>query len=150
MKIETSQKITPYLWYDHQAKEAADFYCSLFPDAKIISASDMIVEYELAGTQFIGLNGGPKFTFTEAVSFLITCRDQEEVDHYWYGLTAKGGEESMCGWLRDRYGLSWQVVPERFLELMKTGDPDRTRKVLDALMNMQRIVISDLENAYNS
>ena len=127
-------KIVPNLWFDAQAEEAAEFYCSVFPNSRIVSiahyppeigsapGSVMTVEWELDGQRFVGINGGPMFTFSEAVSFQITCRDQHEVDRYWDALV-DGGEESQCGWLKDRYGLSWQVVPDGMDEIL----PTRTR-----------------------
>jgi len=142
------QKITPYLWYDHQALEAAEFYCSLFENGKVTSKSRMIVTFELAGLSFMALNGGPQFTFNEAISLMIHCDDQAEVDHFWNGLTTDGGEESRCGWLKDRYGLSWQVVPTRFMEMMSTGDPEQGKRVMDALLQMSKIELPILEEAF--
>src|SRR5690606_17449508 len=110
--------IYPCLWFDNQAKAAAEFYCSVFKNSKITSESSIVVEFEIEGKKFIGLNGGPQFRFTEAVSFVIPCESQEEIDYYWSRLTADGGEESMCGWLKDKYGLSWQVVPRNIDKLM--------------------------------
>jgi len=144
-----TQKITPYLWYDDQAREAAEFYCSIFKNSKIISDSGMIVEFELDGLQFMALNGGPKFKFTEATSFLVLCEDQEEVDHFWNKLTTNGGQESMCSWCKDKYGLSWQIVPARFMEMMKTGTSNQSKRVMDAMFAMRKIIISDLEKAFN-
>lgn len=142
------QKITPYLWFDNQAREAAEFYCTLFDDSKIISDSGMIVEFQLSGMHFIGLNGGPRFKFTEAVSFLVSCKDQDEVDFLWNTITTEGGEESMCSWCKDRFGLSWQIVPDRFFEMMKTGTVDQRKAVMDAVFKMRKIIIEDLENAF--
>ncbi|XOV95352.1 MAG: VOC family protein [Bacteroidota bacterium] len=144
------QKITPCLWFDHEGKEAATFYCNLFPDSKLISSSPLITEFQLCGNQFMALNGGPKFQFTEAVSFSVSCKDQEEVDHYWFSLIADGGEESMCGWLKDKYGLSWQIVPIQFIELMSTGTENQKKKLMEKLFTMRRIIIQDLQAAYNS
>src|SRR4051812_46908163 len=104
-----TKEIYPCLWYDGQAKAAADYYCSIFKDARIISESPMVVIFELNGNRFMGLNGGPHFKFYEAVSFVVNCDNQEEIDHYWNKLTENGGEESMCGWLKDKFGLSWQI-----------------------------------------
>lgn len=146
----STQKITPYLWYDNQAREAAEFYCSIFKNSKILSTSDMIVEFELEGMQFIGLNGGPKFEFTEATSFFVLCADQNEVDHFWDKLTSDGGEESQCGWLKDKFGLSWQIVPKRFMEMMHSGDIEKIQKVMQAMMPMRKMIIADFEKAYNS
>ncbi len=144
-----SQKITPYLWYDNQAKEAAEFYCSIFKNSKMISSSEMIVEFELEGQHFIGLNGGPKYKFTEAVSFFILCDDQTEMDYLWSSLTKDGGNEGMCGWCKDRFGLSWQIVPKRFIEMMKTGTPEQMQSVIGVMMPMQKMIVADFEKAYN-
>ena len=149
MATLNAQKITPYLWFDNQAGEAAEFYCSLFQNAQVISSSGIIVEFELEGMQFIGLNGGPKYTFTEAISFMVLCDDQAEVDHFWENLTADGGKESPCGWCKDKFGLSWQIVPKRFLEMMQTGTPDQVQRVMDAMMPMHKMIVSDFENAFN-
>ena len=148
--MATFQKITPSLWFDNQAREAAEFYCSLFDSARVTSVSEMVVEFELEGLSFIGLNGGPKFNFTEAVSFLVYCDDQAEVDRLWHALTSNGGEESMCGWCKDKYGLSWQVVPKRFLEMMKTGTPEQCQRVMQAMMPMRKLIVEDFENAFRA
>src|SRR5262245_50814472 len=111
------QKISTFLWFDNQAKEAAEFYCSLFNNSKVLSVSPMVVEFQLEGLKYYGLNGGPQFKFNEAVSLFVDCENQEEVDRLWNVLTAKGGEESMCGWLKDRYGLWWQIIPRQLMEL---------------------------------
>ena len=144
------QKIVPFLWFDNQAKEAANYYCSIFPDSKIISHSPLITEFSLCEQTFTAINGGPKFKFTEAVSFVINCKDQHEVDHYWSTLTSDGGEESMCGWLKDKYGLSWQVVPVQFEQMMTTGTESQKKKLMDKLLTMRKLVIKDLEAAFNS
>ena len=141
--------IIPCLWYDNKAKEAAVFYCSLFKNSKIKSSSDLVVEFELDGHPFIGLNGGPKFNFTEAVSFQVLCENQEEVDFYWEAFTSDGGKESMCSWCKDKYGLSWQIIPKRFLELMSTGTVDQVQRVTQAMLKMRKLIISDLEKAFN-
>lgn len=153
------QKITPFLWFDKQAEEAAQFYVSLFPDSHVDrvtrSPADtpsgpagmvLTVEFTLCGTKYVGLNGGPQFPFTEAVSFQISCADQAEVDRLWTSLT-DGGSEGQCGWLKDRWGLSWQVVPTRLHELLGDPDPDRARRAMDAMLTMQKITIADLERA---
>ena len=142
------QKISPYLWYNHQAREAAEFYCSLFAHSRIISAGEMIVEFELEGLRFRALNGGPNFTFSEAISFFVLCEDQAEVDHFWEGLTAAGGEAGQCGWCKDKFGLSWQVVPRRFIEMMETGSPAQTQRVMQAMMPMQKMIVADFEEAF--
>ncbi len=143
------QKITPYLWFDSQAKEAATYYCSLFKDSKITSSSDLIVEFELEGMHFIGLNGGPRHKFTEAISFFILCDDQDEVDFFWNHFVNDGGREDSCGWCKDKFGLSWQIVPKRFLEMMKTGNPNQVKKVFDVMMPMRKMIVADFEKAFN-
>lgn len=144
------QKITPFLWFNNQAKEAAEFYCSLFKNSKILSASNLVVEFELDGMKISALNGGPQFKFTEAVSFLIHCDGQEEVDYFWNNLTADGGKESQCGWCKDKYGLSWQIVPQQFMNMMKSGNPEKSQKVMIAMLKMKKFIIADLESAFNS
>ena len=140
-------QVTPFLWFDKQAEEAASLYVSLFPNSKITEKNPMTVSFELDGRAFIGLNGGPHFQFNEAVSFMIHCKDQEEADHYWYKLTADGGQEGHCGWLKDKFGVSWQVTPLRLLELLR--DPDRAKadRVMQAMLKMNRIDIAELERA---
>ena len=152
------QKITPFLWFDTQAEEAARFYASIFPNSKVgdisrypegmpgQAGSVMTVAFELDGQQFTALNGGPNFKFTEAVSFVVDCRDQAEVDHYWDKLTA-GGQEVQCGWLKDRYGLSWQIVPARLMELASDPDTAKAGRVMQAMMKMVKIDIAKLEEA---
>ena len=153
-------KITPFLWFDTQAEEAANFYVSLFKNSKILNVvrnpkgapgpegSAMIVAFELDGAKFTALNGGPIFKFNEATSFVVNCENQEEVDHFWDGLSA-GGTIGDCGWLKDKYGLSWQVVPQQLRTLMSDPDPVKTGRVMQAMMKMKKIVIADLEAAYN-
>lgn len=145
--------ITPCLWFDGQAEEAARFYCGIFPDSEIISVvpapegapdgtgAAMVVEFSLRGQRFTGLNGGPYFTFSEAVSFQIHCADQQEVDHYWDALT-EGGSEQPCGWLKDRFGLSWQVVPTPALEPLASPDRARAKRAFAAIMTMRKIDIA--------
>ncbi|RYZ23001.1 MAG: VOC family protein [Chitinophagaceae bacterium] len=141
------QKITPFLWFDGNALEAARFYTGIFPDARISGempgegGKPMVVAFELAGQKFTALNGGPQFTFNESVSFVIGCAGQDEIDFYWNALTADGGKESRCGWLKDRFGLSWQVVPENMGALL------RTPAAMQAMMGMNKIIIADLEAA---
>ncbi|MBI3159361.1 MAG: VOC family protein [Chloroflexi bacterium] len=149
------QKISPYLWFNDQAEEAAMFYISLFKNSRIVGTMPgpegrvMGVAFELEGQEFIALNGGPQFTFTEAISFFVHCETQDEVDHFWNALIADGGEESRCGWLKDKYGLSWQIIPNALGELM--GDPDRERanRAMNAMLQMNKIVIADLQKAYD-
>ena len=147
------QKITPFLWFDGNAVEAMDFYLSVFKNSNkkaIMPGPDgsvMGVAFELEGLEFQGLNAGPMFKFNEAVSFFVKSDTQEEIDYYWAKLTADGGEESMCGWLKDKFGLSWQIVPPILGKLL--GDPDREKagRVMQAMMQMKKIIIADLENA---
>ena len=153
------QKITPFLWFDNQAEEAANFYVSIFKNSKILGVSHfgeagpgpagtvLTVTFELDGQEFTALNGGPHFTFTEAISFFVNCETQQEVDELWAKLTA-GGEESMCGWLKDKYGLSWQIVPMVLLELMQDKDPVKARRVTEAMLQMRKINIAKLQQAY--
>jgi predicted 3-demethylubiquinone-9 3-methyltransferase (glyoxalase superfamily) len=140
-----SKPIYPCLWYDNKAKEAADYYCGIFKDSKIISENPMVVIFELNGQKFMGLNGGPDFNFTEAVSFVIECDTQEDIDHYWNSLTANGGQESMCGWLKDKYGMSWQVLPGMLGELM--SNPESGERVMQVVLKSKKLVIADLQNA---
>jgi predicted 3-demethylubiquinone-9 3-methyltransferase (glyoxalase superfamily) len=154
------QGITPFLWYENEAEEAANFYVSLFPNSKIRGVTRypegspgeagtvMTVDFELNGQPFVALNGGPEFKFTEAVSFLINCETQEEVDELWERLSADGGEQGPCGWLKDKYGLSWQVVPTRLEELIRDPDPEKSQRVMQAMMQMGKIEIEPLERAY--
>ncbi len=135
----------PCLWFDGQARAAADFYCTIFPNSKIINDSGMVVNFELNGQFFMGLNGGDNFKFNEAVSFVIPCKDQEEIDHYWYKLTGDGGKEECGGWCKDRFGLSWQVVPTILGELM--SNPERGQRVVHAFMKMRKFDIEALQNA---
>ena len=137
--------VYPCLWFDGNARAAADFYCTIFPNSKIIVDNGMVVNFELNGEFFMGLNGGPHFKFNEAVSFVIPCKDQEEIDHYWYKLIADGGQESMCGWCKDKFGLSWQVVPEILGQLM--SDPKKRPRVMQAFMKMRKFDIEALQNA---
>ena len=154
-------EITPTLWFDGTAEEAARFYTSLFPESRVIrvnrSAADnpstragevLTVDFELAGQPFIGLNGGPDFRFNEAISFTIDCKDQAEVDRYWEALVKGGGQPSVCGWLKDRYGVSWQVVPRALPELL--GDPDReaAARVMKAMLEMTKIDVAQLREAH--
>ena len=135
----------PCLWFDGQAREAADFYCSIFPDSKIINDSGMVVNFELNGQFFMGLNGGDNFKFNEAVSFVVPCKDQEEIDQYWYKLIADGGKEGNCGWCKDKFGLSWQVVPTILGKLI--SNPENGQRVVQAFMKMRKFDIEALQNA---
>lgn len=157
------QKITPCLWFDDQAEEAAKFYTSIFEDSRILkisyygeaghevhgrpAGSVMTVEFELNGQRFTALNGGPHFKFTEAISLEVNCRDQEEVDRFWERLS-EGGEPGPCGWLKDRFGLSWQVVPTVLAELLTSDDTEKAGRAMVAMLKMKKIDIATLEQAY--
>jgi predicted 3-demethylubiquinone-9 3-methyltransferase (glyoxalase superfamily) len=145
MDSTMNNPIYPCLWFDGKAKEAAEFYCSVFKDSKIITDTPMVVQFELKGSRFMGLNGGPHFKFNEAVSLVVNCENQEEIDYYWEKLTGDGGQESMCGWLKDKYGLSWQIVPSNMGKLMT--DPARAQRVMPVLMQMKKLDIRKLEEA---
>lgn len=154
----------PCLWFDGQAEEAATLYTSLFPNSSIgqvsrygpdmpppMNEGDVLtVDFTLDGTAYTGLNGGPQFPFTEAISFQIRCADQEEADHYWFGLLADGGQESECGWLKDRFGVSWQVFPGELLELTNDPDPGRAQRATRAMLQMRRIDIAEIRRAADS
>jgi predicted 3-demethylubiquinone-9 3-methyltransferase (glyoxalase superfamily) len=148
-------KITPFLWFDDQAEEAARFYCSIFEHstirdiARYPDGTVLTVSFELEGQPFTALNGGPAFGFTEAVSFAVSCEDQAEVDRLWDVLTANGGEESQCAWLKDRYGLSWQIVPKILPKLLGDPDPERANAVMQAMLQMRKIEIPVLQEAYD-
>jgi len=131
------------LWFDGQAKAAAEFYCSVFKNSKILNETPMVVTFDLNGSKFMGLNGGPHFKFNEAVSFVVNCDTQDEIDYYWGKLT-EGGEESMCGWLKDKFGVSWQIVPTIIAELM--SEPSRAQRVTKAFMGMKKLDIEILKN----
>ncbi len=140
-----NNKIYPCLWFDGQAKAAVTFYCGIFPNSKITSENPMVINFELNGKKFMGLNGGPHFKFNEALSFVIPCETQEEIDYYWNNLTADGGNESMCGWLKDKFGLSWQVVPNILGELL--SNPEKGQRAMEALLKMQKLDIEKLKNS---
>ena len=149
------KKITPFLWFDTQAEEAMNFYCSIFKNSKELNVSRgpdgkaFIVSFELDGQEFMALNAGPEFKFNESISMYVDCEDQTEVDYLWNALTADGGEESMCGWLKDKYGLSWQIVPQQLGKLMGDPDPEKSNRVRDAMLKMQKIIVADLQKAYD-
>lgn len=138
------QKITPFLWFDKQAAEAAAFYVSIFDNSRLVSEGPLVTVFELEGLQIMALNGGPKFKLDEAFSFSVSCETQEEIDYYWNKLT-DGGAESMCGWLKDKYGLSWQIVPAQLGALM--SEPNRSQRVINAFLKMRKIDIATLVNA---
>lgn len=138
-------QISTCLWFDGNAKEAASFYCSVFKNAKITSESPMVVTFEINGSKFMGLNGGPHFKFNEAVSFMVDCDTQEEIDYYWETLIVGGGNESRCGWLKDKFGVSWQIIPSMLGQLM--SDPQRAQRVMAEVMKMNKLDIAILKNA---
>ena len=154
------QQITPFLWFNENAEEAIDFYCSIFNNSKIIKKTRytevgpgakghlMTVSFELNGQEFIALNGGPMFKFTEAISFVVNCTSQEEVNDYWSKLS-EGGQTSQCGWLKDKFDLSWQIVPTILPKLISDPDPDKSNRVMQAMMKMEKIIIADLQAAYD-
>jgi predicted 3-demethylubiquinone-9 3-methyltransferase (glyoxalase superfamily) len=159
------QKITPFLWFDNKAEEAVKFYTSIFKKSKILTVtryeeagakasgrakgSVMTVAFELDGQKFVALNGGPHFKFTEAVSFVVNCKNQAEIDKFWKKLSA-GGKEGQCGWLKDKYGLSWQIVPDNIGKLIGSKDALRTQRVMQAVMTMTKLDIKTLKKAYDS
>jgi predicted 3-demethylubiquinone-9 3-methyltransferase (glyoxalase superfamily) len=159
-------KITPFLWFDNQAEQAVKFYTSIFKNSKVgkilrygeeaskISESGrppgsvLTIEFEIEGQKFTALNGGPQFKFNESVSFVVNCETQDEVDYFWKKLTADGGKESACGWLKDKFGLSWQVVPRALIEMLQDKDPKKSERVMKAMLQMQKIDIQKLRTAY--
>jgi predicted 3-demethylubiquinone-9 3-methyltransferase (glyoxalase superfamily) len=155
------QKITTFLWFDKDAEPAAKFYCSIFKKSKILGITrnleggggpkvDVItVQFRLGDQEYVALNGGPTFKFTEAISLMIHCKDQKEVDYYWDKLLAGGGQESMCGWLKDKYGLSWQVTPTVLLEMISDKNRKKAQRAFDAMMQMRKIDIKTLKEAFN-
>jgi predicted 3-demethylubiquinone-9 3-methyltransferase (glyoxalase superfamily) len=157
----TMQKITPWLWFDTQAEEAATFYTSIFPNSRILDVARygkagprpeglvMTVSFELDGQEFVALNGGPEFTFNEAISFQVSCETQDEVDEFWKRLS-EGGAEGPCGWLKDRYGVSWQIIPTRLPELINDPDPEKSQRAMRAMLEMTKIDIAALERAASS
>ena len=154
------QKITPFLWFDTQAEEAMNFYISIFPNSKVLQVTHygdtgpgskgtvMTTKFQLNGQDFVALNGGPHFKFTEAVSFVVNCETQGEIDEYWEKLSA-GGEKSRCGWLKDKYGLSWQIVPTALAEMVQDKDAAKADRVMKALMQMDKLEIKRLKEAYD-
>ena len=154
-------KLTPNLWFDKDAEEAANFYAAIFPDSRVDNVSRapgdfpgghkgdvLTVNWTMSGQPFTGINGGPEFKFSEAISFSIDCADQAEVDRYWDALTAGGGEPGPCGWLKDRFGLSWQVVPRRLNELLAGDDPAAAQRAMEAMLQMGKLDVAGLEAAY--
>jgi predicted 3-demethylubiquinone-9 3-methyltransferase (glyoxalase superfamily) len=159
--MSANQRIKTFLWFDTKAEEAASFYVSLFKDSKILSVarcgdagpgpkgSAMTVNFQLEGQEFIALNGGPHYKFTEAISLLVDCDSQKEVDELWNKLTANGGAESQCGWLKDKFGLSWQIIPKALFRLMGDPDPAKSGRVMQAMLQMKKIDIAALQRAYD-
>jgi predicted 3-demethylubiquinone-9 3-methyltransferase (glyoxalase superfamily) len=159
------QKITPFLWFDGQAEDAVNFYTSVFKNSKILRilryteeaaektghpvGSVLTIEFEIESQKFVALNGGPLFKFNESVSFVINCETQEEVDYFWEKLTADGGEESQCGWLKDKFGVSWQVTPTVLIDMLHDKDPEKAERVMNAMLQMQKIEIPKLKAAYD-
>jgi predicted 3-demethylubiquinone-9 3-methyltransferase (glyoxalase superfamily) len=155
-----AQKITPFLWFDHQAEEAATFYTAIFKNSRIETAtrygdagpgpkgSAMTIAFELDGLKFVALNGGPQYQFNPAISFVVNCETQQEVDHYWEKLTA-GGKEIQCGWLVDKYGVSWQIVPTVLIDMLRDENAARTQRVMKAMFQMKKIDIAGLKAAYD-
>jgi predicted 3-demethylubiquinone-9 3-methyltransferase (glyoxalase superfamily) len=153
------QKITPFLWFDNNAEEAVNLYTSVFKDSKILQTSRysdagpgpkgsvMTVSFQLFGLTFTALNAGPHFKFNESISFVVNCENQEEVDYYWNSLTKDGGSESQCGWLKDKFGLSWQIVPTILTKLFANPDPAKSKRVMEVMLKMKKMIIADLENA---
>ncbi len=157
---KVTNTITPCLWFDTEGEQAANFYTSVFQNSRIVdvtrygedgprAGSVLTVTFELDGQPFMVLNGGPDFTFSEAISFSVSCNGQEEVDRYWYVLS-EGGEEGPCGWLKDKYGVSWQIVPTTLPELLADPDPQKAKRVMDAMMGMKKIDVADLQRAYDA
>ena len=154
------QKITPFLWFDGKAEEAANFYVSIFKNSKILNiarfgeagpgpkGSTMVVSFQIEGQKFSALNGGPQYTFSPAISFLVDCETQAEVDELWTKLTAAGGKEVQCGWLTDKFGVSWQIVPRAFMEMMQDKDPVKSQRVFKAMLQMTKLDIEALKRAY--
>jgi len=151
------QRIVPHLWFDTEARDAAAFYTSVFEDSKITGATTLhdtpsgtvdVVAFELLGQEFVAISAGPLFKFNESISFIVRCDTQEEVDHYWGSLTAGGGQEGACGWLKDKYGLSWQIVPTALDEMMQSNEPERVARVTQAFLRMKKLDIAELQRAY--
>ncbi len=142
--VKMTNQIYPCMWFENQAKKAADYYCSIFKNSRITSENPMVVTFELNGTKFMALNAGPEFKFNEAVSFVVDCDSQEDLDYYWDNLT-KGGSEGQCGWLKDRFGVSWQIVPTILGKLM--SNPEKSQRVMQKILQMKKLDIKQLETA---
>jgi predicted 3-demethylubiquinone-9 3-methyltransferase (glyoxalase superfamily) len=149
------KKITPFLWFDTQAEEAMHFYVSIFKNSKVLGVTPgpngiaSSVNFELEDQEFVGFNAGPEFKFNEAISFFVDCKNQQEVDELWEKLTADGGEESQCGWVKDKFGLWWQIIPSVLGELMGDPDPEKAKRVREAMLKMHKIDIAGLKQAYD-
>ncbi|MEV4896504.1 VOC family protein [Nonomuraea sp. NPDC055795] len=141
------QKITPYLWFNTQAEEAANHYVSIFKNSQVVDVTPMIVTFELEGQRFLALNGGPQFTFNEAISLYVDCETQEEVDELWGRLLEGGGSEGRCGWLKDKFGVSWQIIPKALPRLLSDPDPARAERAMQAMFTMAKIDVKGLEAA---
>ena len=148
------KKITPFLWFDTQAEEAMNLYTSVFANSKILGVNRgpdgkvQSVNFEIEGQEITGFNAGPQFKFNEAISFFVDCKDQAEVDYLWNKLIADGGEESQCGWLKDKFGLSWQIVPATLIQYLNDPDPAKAQRVMQAMLRMKKIIVADLDEAY--
>jgi predicted 3-demethylubiquinone-9 3-methyltransferase (glyoxalase superfamily) len=142
------KKLTPFLWFNNQAEEAAKLYCSIFKDSKIINLSPMMSVFELEGQRFMAANFGPQFQFNEAISFFVSCDNQQEVDYFWKKLTENGGKEGRCGWLKDKFGVSWQIVPSAFSK-MAGGEPAKSQRMFAAMQQMNKMDIKKLQQAYD-
>jgi len=140
----SNHKIYPCLWYNNQAQEAVNYYCSIFKNAKVLNDQGMMVIFELNDTKFMALNGGPAFQFNESISMVLNCEGQSEVDYYWNALTADGGAESQCGWLKDKFGVSWQIVPVELMEAVGNADPEMREYAFQAMLKMKKIEIDKL------
>lgn len=159
--VELSQKIIPFLWFENQAEEAVNYYINIFNNSSIINITYygeagpgpmdnvMTITFELEGQEFTALNGGPMFKFTEAISFYVKCTSQDEVDYYWEKLT-EAGEEQPCGWLKDKYGVSWQIVPTLLVEMLNDSDPEKVKRVTEAMLKMKKIDIKTLKQSYGN
>ena len=159
--MPNKQKITTFLWFDGNAEEAVKFYTSVFPRSKILATSRysdlgpgpegsiMTMTFELEGQEFVALNGGPEFKFTEAISLLVSCETQKELDELWSKLTADGGQEVQCGWLKDKFGLSWQIVPSKLMDMVQDRDPEKSKRVMEAVMRMTKLDTAELQRAYD-
>ena len=146
--MPTVQKISPFLWFDGQLEEAARFYVSVFPDSAIRWMNPMTGSFVLNGVEFMGLNGGPAHKFNPSVSFFVKCADQAEVDSYWNRFIDGGGHVDQCGWLQDRWGVSWQIIPDALLRYLTDPDPEKANRVMQAMLKMKKIIVADLDRAY--